>query len=277
MGFNFSDEFGDDDNGEAPIYAQPIQPARRAEAVNKVVDSIFQEETEQEEIITERDALRLQARERTEQANLYMTIMDSQIFSPGSARPEILHKVEEEFKAFAGDRLAILLGIKQEAQKVTKSETFSDEEISALRAIASKINGVKETKPVVSNEPPVPKVNAIGSKQELPKPMLAAQSKPVTAKVSAPKKPKPAQKDPEERATLEDISEMSPEDARAELNRRKKASGQPAKVNSAGVDNPRKKNMPSLAEQELLYTQQMQQNASSDPLMTAITQKALRK
>lgn len=123
--------------------------------VEEIVEEIFEEEQHEEaqnEILSE-------AEKRIEQANLYQALLKHDLFGPGSARPEIIDAVKKEFKGFILSRLEILLGIKQESQKqlqVQVQNPFSEEEMSALKAIANRLNK-KDLPP----QPASPTVNSV--------------------------------------------------------------------------------------------------------------------
>jgi len=89
-----------------------------------------------------------QAVERIEQANLYLTLLNHQLFSPGSARPEIISAVENEIKNFILERLEVLLGMAQPKQEAAPSsiiDLFTDEQLEALKAIADRLISKKPT------------------------------------------------------------------------------------------------------------------------------------
>lgn len=81
-----------------------------------------------------------EALKRIEQASLYQTLINHSLFAPNSARPEIMQLVENEIKAFAIERLEILLGMKNENNlEQGSSGQFNEEEVLALKAIAGRL------------------------------------------------------------------------------------------------------------------------------------------
>lgn len=80
-----------------------------------------------------------EAIKRIEQAKLYETLLKHQLFASGSARPEIMATVETEIKQFILSRLEVLLGIKPAQTQAAQSEIFSEEETTALKALASRL------------------------------------------------------------------------------------------------------------------------------------------
>lgn len=138
------------------------------EGADEVLDTVYgnpelPEEQAQEE--SPYDSIRLLARERVEQANLYTALLDANFFSEDSARPEILTKVESEIKSFVSERLAVFVGLKVEAQAEQPVEQlFSEEQIGALKSLADRLlvrtpNLAKKEEP--SEDLPVAKVNRI--------------------------------------------------------------------------------------------------------------------
>lgn len=99
-----------------------------------------------------------EAEKRIEQANLYKAILNSNLFGPGSARPEIIRTVDKEFKEFVMYRLEVLLGIKQDGQargsstQSAKSE-FSANQVAALKDLANKL--IKRDGPQAAPQPTV--------------------------------------------------------------------------------------------------------------------------
>lgn len=124
-----------------------------------------------------------QAIERIEQANLYLTLLNHSLFSPGSARDEIIASVENEIKDFILERLETLLGIKQpKAVAEPASELFSPEQMAALTGIANRL--IDSKKPAqVSAQPQVRPVQARATKQPI-------VQQPVAQRPAAPQ-PKP--------------------------------------------------------------------------------------
>lgn len=164
---------------------------------NNAFDSVIENEVfgnTHEEVETREPTLQEIARARTEQANLYMILMEHSVFAEGSARPEILEAVEREIRDFAGQKLAELLGITSVNSTTKQAVTmpFDEEEVEILKSLASKVKDKIQTKESQVYTPPVPKVNSIGSSAPLPKPELnPAASKPQAKQkvVSAPLPP----------------------------------------------------------------------------------------
>jgi adenylate kinase family enzyme len=126
------------------------------EIYEEIVEEFLEEEQEENEILSE-------AEKRIEQANLYQALLKHDLFAPGSARQEIIDSVRKEFKTFILSRLETLLGIKQENLKLEAPQVqniFSDEEVSALKAIASRL-AKKE-----SSASPSPIINPIQNQQQ---------------------------------------------------------------------------------------------------------------
>jgi hypothetical protein len=118
-----------------------------------------------------------EALKRIEQASLYQTLINHSLFSPNSARPEIMHQVEQEIKSFAVERLEILLGMKEESQKfkAPQYDQFTLEEANALKSIAARL--LQKTEAPVER---TPSVNPI-SQAPATKPALTQVQAPATS------------------------------------------------------------------------------------------------
>jgi hypothetical protein len=118
--------------------------------LEEVVEEIVEEYEEDVSDSQQASSVINEAMKRIEQANLYKALLDHQLFSPGSARPEIIAIVRKEFKTFILSRLEILLGIKQEANVQLESSlkaksAFDDGEVEALKAIAKRLSSKQPT------------------------------------------------------------------------------------------------------------------------------------
>lgn len=106
-------------------------------------DIILEEFDEEDQAAEETLTALTEAESRIEQANLYRAVLNHNLFSPNSARPEIIKRVRREFQEFTLYRLNVLLGITPDkgrpgaVQQATS--VFSQEEITALKAIASRL------------------------------------------------------------------------------------------------------------------------------------------
>jgi hypothetical protein len=114
---------------EAPMMMQ-------TEPVDQVFDSIMQPSQANQTASVLSEAIK-----RIEQAKLYETLLKHSLFGEGSARPEIIEAVQSEIRIFALNRLELLLGMKapQEQRQVQVKSPFSEEEVTALRALASRV------------------------------------------------------------------------------------------------------------------------------------------
>jgi hypothetical protein len=187
-----------------------------------------------------------EAQARIEQANLYQTLLNHDLFGPGSARPNILEKVQSEVKDFVLTRLEELLGMKSAEVKNIVSSPFDDEEVSALKALAGKVlkrdinqapvpevrqvqAPVPQMVPVINQTWNKPQINPatvpaqVKPKKPIVRPIAKTESKPVAKKPIAPVKP----------LTAEEMATMTPERA-AEL----VASRQTKKAATTGKGKP---------------------------------------
>lgn len=88
-----------------------------------------------------------EALKRIEQAKLYEALLNHDLFSEDSARPEIIEAVREEMNTFILSRLEVLMGMRTEESTVTVSP-FSDQEVAALKALAARaLSGPAKTTP----------------------------------------------------------------------------------------------------------------------------------
>lgn len=123
----------------------------------------FEDEQPQEEFVEEAYFDEQQAQEqpagysdlgqevlrRIQRAKLYETILNHQLFEPGSADPESIATVEQELKEFIVGRIEVLMGIRADRAPVE----LTSAEIQVLKALASKVLG---TQPAAETERPAP-------------------------------------------------------------------------------------------------------------------------
>lgn len=104
-------------------------------SADQVLDEAYQE--------AETNSVVNKALERIEQAQLYKTLLEHDLFAPGSARDDIQQAVQDEIRAFVLERLEILVGLRSEGQKavqVVKAEIpFSQDQVNALQALADRM------------------------------------------------------------------------------------------------------------------------------------------
>lgn len=262
MSFNYSDQDrNQDDGGEdsAEIIKQNIQNALEELVANS------DDSADQEHIISERHQRILEARDRVEHANLYLTIIKNDLFAAGSANSDVQSKVEEEFKAFAGERLAQLLGMKSPEPKVIKQESpFSEEETKALKMLAGKIlpKVQQEVPAQIKSEPKLNKINLSGN-ASLPKVNKIQDSAPKSNN-----KPAPKAKKSSDQVLSKPVGDMTPQEAREELAKRR---GSVPVGRSAQAPKPLP--MPSFENQLIKAATEVEQNAKANPIVAA-TRKA---
>jgi hypothetical protein len=232
MGFNYTDEYEDGfEDGSSSL----------EEAADEVVDdTMYTEHVTHDEERVVQETIRERAIKQMEHANLYRVLLEGNIFAPNSARAEIQSKVESEIKLFIEERLIELLNIGQ-VRKPEVQTQFDEKEVSALKILANKLaEKMPDSAPKKQKE-----------EQRLPTPTLnsIAVSTPVNATpslntVSVPQKTvsKPV------------TQAKAPRSAPAAAT---KSASKKQKKNYNQVNNPNKTRMPSLAEQEALYLNQM--------------------
>lgn len=187
------------------------------------IDDVFQEMETQQQDEEHQSGVMYEAQARIEQANLYQTLLTHELFGPGSARQNILEKVQTEVKDFVLVRLEELLGMKSSVKEVAYALPFDDEEVSALKALATKVlrretnqNFTPEVRqvnqavvPASIQVRPVAKTNPAlqpSTIKAAPTLVKKTQAKPASKKPTTPVKP----------LTAEEMATMTPERA-AEL------------------------------------------------------------
>lgn len=150
-------------------------------------DPSFQEEYLQQDFGSQDEqalAVMDEAVLRIEQANLYQTLINHNLFANGSARPEIIQKVQAEVRTFILSRLKVLLGIEQErSQEPVQVELpFDDDQVDFLRALADR--GLRRTGPLPQASQPV--LNPVQATPQAPAPQPAPVRAPAINPVPAP-------------------------------------------------------------------------------------------
>lgn len=150
------------DGNEEYDYSEEIDDENLNQQLDDFFESEIAEPQNNNEVISE-------ALKRIEQASLYQTLINHSLFAPNSARPEIMSLVEKEIKAFAIERLEILLGMKNERkiEQINNSQ-FNPDEIGALKAIASRL--MKKPEPQIDRSP---SLNVISQTPSKPSPTVA--------------------------------------------------------------------------------------------------------
>lgn len=151
-----------EDEDEDVVYID-VENEEDADLIIEEVEESFEAELELE---TQEVALMSEAEKRIEQANLYQALLKHDLFAEDSARPEVIDAVKKEFKGFILSRLEILLGIKPEPQQIQQVQVelpFSDDEINALKSIASRllVKSQTPTAPTPAPARPVPTVQSV--------------------------------------------------------------------------------------------------------------------
>ena len=110
----------------------------------------------------ETDATLVEALKRIEEANLFYTLIKTDIFKESSARPDILNSVNNKIKQFAKSELNKLLNISQESASTSKAGSFSQDEILALRVLAAKILK-KDPDKIIQQTIKTPQINSVSA------------------------------------------------------------------------------------------------------------------
>ena len=126
------------------------------DSLESQADQVLNDEREQ----VAPSAVISEALERIEQAKLYEVFLRQSIFAAGSARPEIVEKVQEEFRAFALGRLEVLVGLKTDSATTSlpARSPFSEDEVSALKSLAGRM--LKKTPEAAVTSPQINTIQA---------------------------------------------------------------------------------------------------------------------
>ena len=129
---------------------------------------------------------------RLEQAKLYEMLINHDIFEGVDVNKNAVKVVQEELKGFIIERLEILMGIRQEKQKLTTttirvSSPFNDIEVEFLKALAYKgthgksSEGSHETV-IEEVKPAITKPKKLAPKKLAPKKLEKVEAKPMAIK-----------------------------------------------------------------------------------------------
>jgi hypothetical protein len=187
-----------------------------------------------------------EAQARIETANLYQTILNHQLFAEGSARPEIMAKVEGEMKAFALERLEILLGMKNESRQnpVQVELPFSQEEIEMLKTVAGRFLSQKQP------SPPTPQIKMVNA---VPQQHIQPQMRPVAVKTQSAVQPKQQVRQP---APVQQPRQEAP---KPKGKRAARSQATPASV--TGVNLPKPLAMPDQSTIDVINAQEAAKNS----------------
>ena len=159
----------------------------------------------------ETDSTLVEALKRIEEANLFYTLIKTDIFKESSARPDILNSVNSKIKQFAKSELNKLLNISQEGSTGGNGYTFSKGEVLALKVLSAKMLE-KDPAAAVQQAVRTPQINSVSATP------IASVSTPAVNSVAAPPPvvpddqklsgssttpPTPAQKEAARKALLE--------------------------------------------------------------------------
>jgi hypothetical protein len=140
-----------------------------------------------------------EAMKRIEEANLWKTLLNTDIFQSGSARPEIVSAINLKLKKFALSNLEKCVGIggKEEAPTVVRQEVklpFDSEELQALKILAAKVLKRDVTQAVLTQgyTPSVAQVGSTASTAAILKVGTQASASPVSLQRTSAQTQKPA-------------------------------------------------------------------------------------
>ena len=160
----------------------------QTEAVEEYIEEQFPQDSDgQPSQDTQTQVVLSEAVKRIEHAKLYETLLNHELFTPGSARQEIIEAVEAEIKQFILSRLEVLLGMAPSSPAPNSMQTeFSQDEISALHHLAGhllKRNTIQSSNPqmVPVAAAPQPQLQRASQSQPTIRPAGKAQVQPVGA------------------------------------------------------------------------------------------------
>lgn len=117
--------------------------SRQADAFEAAVEAQQKNESQEEspgqaeEPEMDMSDIRSEVQTRIQKAKLYDLILSQPLFSDDDS--DAAYEVEQEFRAFAEERLQILLGMKQEVQKVEPVNPFDMDQEEILRQLADRL------------------------------------------------------------------------------------------------------------------------------------------
>lgn len=193
-----------------------------------------------------------EAQARIETANLYQTILNHQLFAEGSARPEIMVKVESEMKAFALERLEILLGMKNESRQnpVQVELPFSPDEIEMLKTVAGRFLSQKQP------AAPTPQIKMVNS---APQQQIQPQMRAIPAKPQPVIKPKQEVRQPV--PVRQQVQAQQPKQEAPKPRGKRAARAQATPQSVTGVNLPKPLAMPDQSTIDLINAQEAAKNS----------------
>lgn len=124
------------------IAPQSRQPAKQV--APPPVQAPVEEEVEVEEEEDDYSTVLSDARLRLEQGRLYEMLMNNSLFQDLDVDPKAVKFVEKKVKNFAKEQMEIMLGMRQEQQRVEGGaqfvSPFNDLEVEALKMVASSVS-----------------------------------------------------------------------------------------------------------------------------------------
>lgn len=267
--------------------AKPIPKAATQEEIEAE-----EEELEKDEVEEEDDSeILIDARLRLEMGKLYEMIMKHDLFAGVDADPKAVKVVQKEFRAYAQERMEIMLGMRQEKQETNSFPMdlfpFNSLEVDILKAIAATATKgeSRDAEPLdLNSQRPTGRttLNPIGGSRPAPaRPAPVAPRSP--AKKLTPKAPAPIARSSaktnakiqaileEEGLTMDEINEVF-DPNREQLDRKKLAKmteeeiiarNKQVSLRNKRAENPEKKPMPTPEQLEQMYMQRSSQSADA--------------
>jgi hypothetical protein len=172
---------------------------------------------------SESDPTLVEALKRIEEANLFYTLIKTDIFKDSSARPDILNSVNSKIKQFAKSELNKLLNISQPgAQPENSILSIPKDELLALRVLAAKVLKKDPDNILKSQSIKTPQINTIAATpiasinipevNNVPTPPAVVQDDPKLSGSST-TPPSPAQKEAARKALLAKANKRRAEQA----------------------------------------------------------------
>lgn len=243
---------------EESEFEQDLTEEETADAVDSVMESLEEQHQQFDERMSEVES-------RLEVAQYYKVLLNDDLFDNTS---ECAKTVQKEIRGFVKSRLEFLLGIKSEVKATTEQKVaFTLEEVTALKALASKVMG-KPQLLEVKNQSAKPSIK----KAEAPAPTVQTSRLKKTTQVL--KNPAPKKKPT---VTLPDDPDVFEENGRL-YKRVMRSDGmwikQPWKPPVGQVKNSAAKPTPTKSEMEAITQMQALQSINSAVGMTSDKMKA---
>lgn len=274
--------------------ARPAAPAPKTAPVQEN-EPEYEEEVEDEE--HDSAVVLTDARLRLEMGKLYELIMKHDLFEGVDSDPKAMKTVQKEIRAYAQERMEIMLGMRQEKTETQNSFPmelfpFNSLEVEVLKALAATATKgeSRDAEPLnLSDSKPAPRttLNPIGSRGSKPAPAPKAPAKKLQSKPQVPVKRAEANAKiqrilEEEGLTMEEIDQVFDPNHK-QLDRKRLAKmtedeiierNRQASLRNKRAENPAAAPMPTPEQLEQVYMQRSTTAEAQNPAWRKIIEAA---